>query len=140
MLHDILPTQERLFRMNMPNISSSNCTLCNKNIPGNLVHSLLLCPFNAEAGNFLLDVLHQHLPSLLPQQVVLLDLNVNEDLQLPLLYITAEVLSQIWLFRREKRPCHLASIRAALEAGINIMRKSRFKEAARKLNNLINST
>ena len=138
MLHDLLPSQERLFRLKMPNVVSGNCTHCDQNVPGNLTHSLLLCPYNDEAGNFLLDVLHQHLPNLLPQQVVLLDLDADEELHLPLLYITAAVLSQIWACRKEKRPCHLTSIRAALEAGINIMRKSRFNEAAERLSNMIN--
>jgi hypothetical protein len=140
MLHDLIPSQERLFRLKMPNVNSSTCTLCDQNVLGNLIHSLLLCPYNNGAGNFLLDVLHLHIPNLQPQQVVLLDLDVAEDLQLPLVYLTAAILSQIWSCRKEKRPCHLASIRATLEAGINIMRKSRYHGAARKLSNLINLT
>ena len=60
------------------------------------------------------------------------DLYGDEEL-LPLLYIIADILSQIWA-------CPLTSIRAALEAGINIMQKSRFNKAAETLINMINLT
>ena len=138
MLHDLLPSQERLFRVKMPNNSSSSCTLFDQDALGNLEHSLLLCPYNNGAGQVLLDTLHQELPNLLPKEVVLLDLDVKEELQLPLMYLIYSTLSHIWSFRKEKKPCHLNTIRAALEAGINIMRKSRYKEAASKLGSLIN--
>ena len=100
----------------------------------------MLCSFNDGAGQFLLDLLHGHSPALQPNQVVLLDLDVQGELQLPLVYLIASVLSQVWTFRKEKRPCHLASIRAALEAGVNIMRKSRHSKAAEKLSSILNLT
>ena len=138
MLHDLLPSQERLFRLKMPNGMSNLCTLCDENLIGNLTHSLILCPYNNGAGHFLLDLLHQLIPNLLPQQVVLLDLDVDDDHQLPLVYLVSSVLSQIWSCRKEKKPCHLGSIRATLEAGINIMRKSRYWKAANILCDIVN--
>ena len=133
MVHDILPSQARLFRLKMPNTTSNICTLCDVNSVGDLVHSLLLFPYNDGAGLFLLDLLHVHIPNLSPQQVVLLDLDDDEHNQLPLVYLTASILSQVWSCRKEKRRCNLVTIRASLEAGINIMRKSRHNEAAMKL-------
>ena len=138
MLHNLLPCQTRLFRLSMPNITSNICTLCDENQVGDLTHSLMLCSFNEGAGQFLLTLLQNHIPSLQPGQVVLLDLDVQEDHQLPLVFLTASVLYQVWTFRKEKRPCHLASIRAALEASVNIMRKSRHGEAAQKLSSVLN--
>ena len=140
MMHDRLPSQARLFRLNMPNINSDICSLCDRNLVGNLTHSLLLCPYNDGAGQFLLSKLQHLIPNLLPQQVVLLDLDVDEDHRLPLVYTIACVLSQIWECRKEKKPCHLNNIRAALEAGINIMRKSRHNQAAQKLMLLLKNT
>ena len=137
MLHDLLPTQERLFRMKMPNATSNHCNLCDQNVPGILVHSLLLCPYNNEAGQFLLDVLDQVFPNLLPHKVVLLDFDAEEQLHLPMVYLIADILSQIWLCRKEKKPCHLASIKSTLEASVNIMRKSRHYEAAIKISTMI---
>ena len=133
MIHNLLPCQTRLLRLNMPNITSNICTLCDENQVGDLKHSLMLCPFNGGAGQFLLRILQDHQPSLLPQQVVLLDLDVQGELQLPLVFLTSSILSQVWSCRMEKRPCHLATIRAALEASVNIMRRSRHSRAAEKL-------
>ena len=133
MMHDLLPCQTRLFRMRMPNVNSDICTLCNSNVIGDLSHSLLMCNYNGGAGQFLLDKLHHVLPNLLPSQVVLLDLDVDKDKQLPLVYLIATVLSQVWECRKDKKPCHLQSIRAVLEAGVNILRKSRHSKAADEL-------
>ena len=91
MIHDLLPSQVRLFRLRMPNVHSNICTLCTLNSVGDLVHSLLLCPYNDGAGQFLHEKLHFSIPNLLPQQVVLLDLDVDDDQQLPLVYLTASV-------------------------------------------------
>ena len=137
MLHNLLPCQTRLFRMQMPSITSDICTHCNQNSVGNLNHSLLYCNYNDGAGKYLLDTLSSFVPNLHPDQVLLLNIDVTEDAKLPAVYLIAAILSEVWICRKEKRPCHLNSIRASLEAGINIMRKSRFKEAANKLSSLL---
>ena len=107
------------------------CSHCHQDFVGN--HSLLLCTYNDGAGQFLLKKLRHHIPNILPQQVVLLDFDEEADLHLPLVFLTAAVLSDLWECRKEKRPCHLVNIRAALEAGVNILRKSRHKKAAETL-------
>ena len=139
MVHDLLPSQARLFRMKMPNANSDICSLCTNNLVGDLSHSLLLCPYNDGAGQFLLSKLQEVISNPLPQQVVLLDLDLDENHQLPLVFLIASVLSQVWECRKEKKPCHLSTIRATLEAGINILRKSRYQKAAEKLMLLISN-
>ena len=119
--------------MRMPNVNSDTCTLCDSNVIGDLSHSLLMCNYNGGAGQFLLDKLHHVLPNLLPSQEVLLDLDNDKDNQLPLVYLIASVLSQVWECRKQKKPCHLQSIRAVLEAGVNLLRKSRHSKAADEL-------
>ena len=136
MNHNILPCPARLFRLKMPNARTDLCTLCDQNRVGDLTHCLLQCPYNDSAGQFLLDKLSVHIPNLLPHQVVHLDLNVG-DKQLPLVFLSASVLSEIWACRKNKKPCHLVSIRATLEASINILRKSRHKAAAEILVDLL---
>ena len=79
-----------------------------------------LCPYNYGAGQFLLDKLSVHLPHILPQQVVHIDLDVANQ-KLPLMFLTATVLSEIWARSTEKKPCSIISIRATLEASINIL-------------------
>ena len=136
MVHNLLPCPVRFFRLQMPNTKSNLCNLCDQKRVGDLVHCLLQCPYNGGADQFLMNKLSLHVPNLLPQQVVHLDFKVD-DQQLPLMYLTGTVLSQIWTCRKEKRPCHLHSIRAALEANINILRKSRHREAAETLMKLL---
>ena len=137
MVHDLLPTQARLFRLHMPNIESEVCSHCDLNVAGDLPHSIIVCPYNDNAGQYLLEKLHVYIPNLLPQQVVLLDIDVDADLHLPLLFLISSVLSDVWECRKEKKPCHLHSIRAALEAGVNILRKSRHKKAAETITNVL---
>ena len=140
MLHDLLPCQTRLFRLRMPNANSDICTLCDLNVAGDLTHSLMLCTYNGGVGQFLLTLLHHVLPTLLPHQVTLLDLEVDQKKQLPLVYIIASVLSQVWDCRKEKKPYQIFRIRAVLEAGVNIMRKSRHWEAAVDIISLLETT
>ena len=139
MLHNILLCQSRLFRMRMPNISSDICSHCNLNQVGNISHSLLFCPYNDGAGQYLIEKLSIFAPNLIPDQITLLNLSIEDDFKLPAVFLTATILSEVWQCRKEKRPCHLNSIRASLEAGINIMRKGRHKAAATKLSLLISN-
>ena len=137
MLHNILPCQTRLFRMGMPNISPDICTHCNHNAIGNLNHSLIQCSFNDGAGQYLLSKLSSLASNLQPEDVLLLNIDVADDAKLPSVYLIAAVLSEVWLCRKEKRPCYLLNIRSSLETGINNMRKSRHREAAIKLSSII---
>ena len=68
--------------MKMPNIDTNICTICDSNEIGDLTHSLMICPYNGGAGQFLLEKLHCLISSALPQQVVLLDLDVELDLDI----------------------------------------------------------
>ena len=90
MTHDLLPCQTRLFRLQMPNMKSNICYLCNKNELDDLTHSLMTCPFNEHVGKFLLGALHHELPYLLPQ-VTRLEVEVAKDKQLPVAFLIASV-------------------------------------------------
>ena len=77
-----------------------------------------------------MTLLHVHLPDVQPKQVVLLDLGaVDESLELPLVWLIANTLSLVWENRREKKKPTLHKVRSTLEAKINILRKTRFKNA-----------
>ena len=45
MLHDILPTRERMNRMNLPGVPSAVCTLCDGNAADTSEHALLTCSY-----------------------------------------------------------------------------------------------
>ena len=52
MVHNILPTQDRLCRI-LKNVSSPVCTLCKSNQICNLTHALFICNYNVQVGNWL---------------------------------------------------------------------------------------
>ena len=136
MLHNILPTQERLFHLKMKNTPHPNCLLCDKSEPDNLVHSLVTCPFNSDVSAWLLSVVHDHLPLVQPHQVVLLDLGpLEESLCLPLVWLISNTLSSIWGDRKDKKKPGLHRTRSSLKAKVNILRKSRFSNAAEIIQN-----
>ena len=113
MLHNLLPTQERLYRMSLKNAPTPNCTQCDNAEPDQLHHALLICPQNREVTDWLLQKLRIHFPTLRPQQIVLLDFgNIQESLELPILWLVSQVLGNIWKSRKENNV---------------IIRKTRFK-------------
>ena len=136
MMHNLLPTQARLFHMKMKNTPHPNCLLCNRPEPADLVHSLLTCPSNKEVYSWLMKILHTHTPLLQPEQVVLLDLGpLDESLHLPLVWLISNTLSIVWEDRKEKKNPKLVRTRASLEAKVNILRKSRYSDAANTILN-----
>ena len=131
MLHNVLPTQARLFHLRMKNAPNPNCQLCDAIGPADLTHSLITCPYNTDVSVWLMRMLQIHLPHLQPHQVVLLDLGqLEESLQLPLVWLIANTLSLVWDSKKDKKKPGLHKTRAFLEAKINFLRKSRFRNAA----------
>ena len=85
MIHDLLPTRERLYRLSMPDIPSQICDLCSMDAEDNTQHALLQCPFNT-ANSFLLRVIQNVLPHAQPNLLLLLQLNVEQDMRLPITF------------------------------------------------------
>ena len=83
MLHQTLPTQERVARTK-PN-QSSICKLneCNADLEENLDHALIQCEANSCVGTGLLDCLDTIVPGLQAEALLRLELPVDEDLELP---------------------------------------------------------
>ena len=129
MMHDILPTQSRLFRMKVANAVSDKCLLCQENAVGDIAHCLMLCAYNDGVGKLVTDFLSKFNSNLEPRQVVHLNFEVGEN-PLPPIFFVSTVLLEVWSCRKEKKPIRLYNIRATLEAKINILRKSRHIAAA----------
>ena len=139
MVHNIPPTQERLHRL-LRNVDSPTCTLCHSQDTCNLSHALFTCSHNSEVGQWLLHIIRRHLPRTAPQQVVLLDLNLDEHLRLPIIWLVAKTLSNIFSSRMDKKACTLFNTRATLEASIMLLRKTRHRKAAETLQNLVSQS
>ena len=129
MIPDLLPTRDRLYRLNMPDIPSPICDLCYMDAEDNTQHALHQCPFNT-ASSFLLRVIQNVLPHAQPNHLLLLQLHVEQDLRLPITFLISSTLSQIWQARKLKKSSSLTSIRANLEAGFQILRKKMTLESS----------
>ena len=139
MVHNILPTQDRLHRL-LRNVDSPACTLCLSQDTCNLSHAFFTCSHNSEVGQWLLQIICRHLPRTVPQQVVLLDLNLDEHLRLPIIWLVAKTLSNIFSCRMDKKACTLFNTRTSLEASIMLLRKTRHRKAAETLQNLVSQS
>jgi hypothetical protein len=106
--------------------------------PDQLQHALVTCPQNKEVAGWLLLKLHHHIPALSPHQLVLLDFgDIHENLELPIIWMVAQVLGKIWKLRKEKKAPRLYQTRAMLEAGIVIMRKTQFQNSCTVLESFL---
>ena len=105
MLHNILPSQSRLYRLKMKNAPTPYCTACDRYEEDVLHHALLTCPMNNEVAGWLMDTLRPHIPGIIPQKIVLLNLGVLDDsLQLAAVWLISNVLSQIWKTKEKRKP------------------------------------
>ena len=138
MLHNILPTQQRLHRLGMRNAVSPLCNLCTAGEQDDLNFALIACSFNSEVSDWLTGILHHLLPNLLQHQIVLLNLGpLDEELRFPVVWIISQVLSLTWDYRKEKKKPRLFQTRANLEAGIAILRKTRFSNSCNTIEEII---
>ena len=137
MIHNLLPTQQRLNRI-LVNVTSDKCTLCNSLEVCNLAHALFNCRFISNVSNWLLEHLHAIVPNLTPAQVILLDFKVDDNLQLPVVWFIPKTLSIIWNTRLNKKAANLFTTRAPLEADVMLLRKTRFRSAAIELSKILN--
>ena len=137
MIHNLLPTKERLSRI-LATVTNPQCALCNSQDTCNLAHALFSCSFNNNVGQWLLNLLSSIIPNVTPSQVILLNLNIQDKQQLPVIWLIANVLSIVWNCRMDKKTVNLITTRATLEANIMLLRKTRFHSAATKIDKILN--
>ena len=137
MLHDILPTQERLHRMNMSNAPSPLCISCSEGEIDSLEHALLKCSTIRPGAEFLLEALKSAIPDMTMERIRYLDFQCD-DLLAPT-YLTAATLLQLWSSRSSARRLSWLSVRANVEQNILTLRKSRFQSAASMINSMWNA-
>ena len=139
MIHNILPTQERLQRI-LPRVHDASCTLCRSQDICNLSHALFDCSYNSQVSQWLCQTLGQHAvtPEVTPQQVIMLNFKLENHLRLPVAWLIAQTLGIIWTCRMEKKACSLFATRATLEANIMVLRKTRFAKSAKLVETMLN--
>ena len=69
-------------------------------------------------------MLRHHQPTLTTAALLRLELEVEEDLELPLVWLTAATLNSIWDQRKESSKVQPHLTRSQLEAKVNILRET----------------
>ena len=135
LLHQLLPTQDRISRITRDSGMCKVCLVANDD----LLHALLQCPDSRAAGDHLLGLVQVAIPDLPPDKLLRLDFGteLNEVDVLPLLTIISTGLMYIWQARVEKKRPTQYKMRAEIEAEISILRKSRYWASADRVLEII---
>ena len=137
LLLNLLCTQERLHRMGPA--PSPLCKLCDQSSDGTIIHTFIDCPFNADVGKKLLHCLQLHTPNISPESLLRLELpNLEEEMCLPIIQLTAITLSFIWNRRMTNSKFRAYQVRSEIEQTINLLRTSRLSVVSTKLEILVN--
>ena len=134
MLHQILPTANRLARI-LPD-QSSNCNRCRENDPPvseTLQHAMFDCQVSQAAGTALLQGLRHYLPEITPSRILTLDFECQEDLIFPLTWTIAHFLSSLWQMRVAKKAIQLMKTRSEMEASCRLLQESRLHKTSEVL-------
>ena len=111
--------------------------MCEMNTVDCLQHALLECPYNDSTGVYLLKCLQIIAPNLAADELFSFNFPMELHLNLPVMYIFSSLLHQVWTCRLSKKTCNQANIRTTMEAGIQIIRKSRYFTAANKIEEIL---
>ena len=134
MLHQLLPTGERVAKI-LP-ASSPLCTQCGDNVVETLLHALFACSANLGLPQKLLACLKEYDPSLTPEKVLTLHLEVDIHFQMPIIWIIATFLLSLWSARSDKKRISLSSVRSEVMAACRILEGSKFINAGHVVNQL----
>ena len=140
-LHNILPTKSRLFRMNLSD--SPLCPLCVHGETEDLVHSLLLCDYNSVINDWIIAVLFDLDPSLVLCEfssidIMLFNLQTEPEKRLPIVFFLASVFFIIWQKRQSRKPILLTEVTSSLKAEVSIWKESKYNSAAELIEHALN--
>jgi hypothetical protein len=129
MIWGILPTRERIHRILPRTTQSADCRLCGQG-PGerpaaeSALHALVTCPANQGLPDMLLALLRGHMPGLRCEQMLALDLELDETMELPLVWLSGALLWSLWGQRLQGR-VSAAKTQSELEARCRLLREGK---------------
>ena len=129
LLHDLLPTRERQNRI-FP-ASTNICRLCPANSVEDLPHSFFYCSFNTEFGMPIFNTLLNIDDTLTPEKLLRLEIDLDDEMELPIVWYLAAKLFHIWNCRVSGRRAKLYTTRAEVESRVNLLRETRFRAAVK---------
>ena len=136
LLHDLLPTKERQNRISAA--TPSTCRHCQDNTEEDLLHAMFLCEYNRDVSHALVQAILAYDNTITPRRLLTLEYDVaDDDLELPITWVTAETLKQIWNSRLSGKRVRLYTIRAEIESKVAMMRKTRHYNSSQKILDII---
>ena len=125
MLHQLLPTEERLARCKLN--TTANCKLCPLPVTADQTHCLLDCVSTKEMGDWLLSLIRLHDQNVTPEGLLRLEFQCDDSMEMPLVWITAQTLLQLWGVRAKGKKVDKYATRATLENKITLLRETRYQ-------------
>ena len=116
----VLPCKARLAKI-IPN-NNPGCGLCGA--PETLEHALLNCPGNQGVPRKLIALVQSYSPGVRDHQVLSLDFEVDDTMELSLVWLIGSSFLCLWEQRQETRVCP-HKIRAELEAKCRLLREGK---------------
>ena len=139
LLHQLLPTQQRLNKILSSKVTSPNCQLCQMGKIEDLHHCFFQCHFNQNVHQLLLQFLSLLMPGISTSQVLVLGFEAEPDDELPVVWFVGHFLKMVWQARADKKSIQQYQIRAELEARATILRKTRHLNSAIRIGEMIDS-
>ena len=125
LLHQILPTEERLSRI-LSN-SSEHCKLCPTPSNGSLQHCLFECISTSEVGSWLLSLARRWDPNTSAQKLLMLEFICEPSHEMPMVWLLGQSLLYMWGVRAAGKIVNSNLARANLESKISLLRETRFQ-------------
>ena len=115
LLHQILPTQERVARTSPT--ANSNCkdSRCNGDTIEDIQHALVLCNGNNGVGQKIIEVAQMHAPGVTAEQLLRLEVKIEEEEELAIVWWLAAGWLAIWKLRSDSKRFELYLVRAQLD-------------------------
>ena len=135
-MHQILPTKEQIARAtsrSSPACPAPGCGHASEDLP----HALVLCEGNDGVGTRMMNCLRYYVPNIVTDSALRLEIEVDEDMELPLVWLMGTVCQVLWKLRLDKTRVHMYEIRSQLEAKINLLRETRYSSSAEILDQLV---
>ena len=80
LLHDLLPSRQRLFRLKLPNIINDKCAVCDTDTTDTTSHALTKCFDSRPVLDWLLERLQRLTFDLTAEKVLLIDISLRQPL------------------------------------------------------------
>ena len=138
LVHELLPSKDRVSRI-IPT-SSPLCTNCDANLRETYLHCFFECSSNSLAASSMLECAKTYDQALTPTKCLRLDVRADDPFTLPTVVLLATGLLLIWTNRKFKKATSVWTMRAELEARVQLLRRCRtrrLREAGNILNNII---